>query len=324
MVGFVLRGAGAGLSGRVISISAVCFGLIMAIYLGTAYSPVVTKWRQAAKKPVVQLLPPAGLFLIFASYAWSIDRLTVAGMLIVFGYLFVPLLFVILDARGEPKLSPALTAAILTLWLPLELRLVPLVSIPPERGISMVHLLGLISALYLFLIVRRLEGMGYTYLLARSDWKTAALFFAIFIAFLAVPLAVALDFAASTREMESAWIWPLRALAIFFFTAVPEEILFRGIIHNLIQRSLAGRIGLSLAISSVIFGISHANNNNPPFVRIDLPILRATELPWVYILLATIAGVIYGLTYIKTGKLTAAAVVHGLVDTWWSIFFAPR
>ncbi len=100
--------------------------------------------------------------------------------------------------------------------------------------------------------------------------------------------------------------WPdalLRAVLIFFFTGMPEEILFRGVIF----RSLAGYLEHprhALAISALIFGASHLDN--PPMVGI-------------YFVLATIAGWFYGDTYLRTGRIAPAALLHAAVDWVWDL-----
>ena len=63
----------------------------------------------------------------------------------------------------------------------------------------------------------------------------------------------------------------------------------------------------TLILSSVIFGAAHLNN--PPNVG-------------YYFILATIAGIFYGRTFVRTGKVVPAALVHLAVDWMWSIFFA--
>jgi len=56
-----------------------------------------------------------------------------------------------------------------------------------------------------------------------------------------------------------------------------------------------------------IFGAAHLNN--PPRVGYDF-------------ILATIAGILYGRTFLSTGKVVPAAMVHLLVDWMWSVLFA--
>ncbi len=94
---------------------------------------------------------------------------------------------------------------------------------------------------------------------------------------------------------------------IFLFIALPEEILFRGVIHRYLERVLRWSPLATLILSSVIFGAAHLNN--PPNVG-------------YYFILATIAGIFYGRTFVRTGKVVPAALVHLAVDWMWSVFFA--
>ena len=90
------------------------------------------------------------------------------------------------------------------------------------------------------------------------------------------------------------------------FIAVPEELLFRGIIQNLLEKEI-GRPGLALGVAAVIFGAAHLNNGPSP--------------DWRYFLLATLAGMVYGRAYARTRNLMAPALVHTLVDVAWRGFF---
>lgn len=98
-----------------------------------------------------------------------------------------------------------------------------------------------------------------------------------------------------------------RGLAIFFLIALPEEILFRGTIHRYLERVLRWAPRFTLILSSIIFGASHLNN--PPNVG-------------YYFILASIAGWFYGRTYLRTGKIVPAALVHLMVDWIWGVLFA--
>ncbi len=100
-----------------------------------------------------------------------------------------------------------------------------------------------------------------------------------------------------------------RGLAIFFFIALPEEILFRGVIHRHLERVLRWTPRAMLLLSSILFGAAHLDN--PPNVG------------W-YFLLATVAGVFYGRTYLRAGKIVPAAIVHLMVDWMWSVLFSGQ
>jgi hypothetical protein len=96
-------------------------------------------------------------------------------------------------------------------------------------------------------------------------------------------------------------------VAIFFFIAIPEEVLFRGTIHRYLERVLKWTPRATLILSSIIFGVAHLDN--PPNVG-------------YYFVLASIAGFFYGRTYLRTGKIVPAALVHLAVDWIWSVVFA--
>lgn len=102
----------------------------------------------------------------------------------------------------------------------------------------------------------------------------------------------------------------LSALGVAIATALPEELFFRGILDSRLRESLGKGRGawISLAISSLAFGVMHFNNRSDP----------ASQLK--YFLLASVAGVIYGLAF-RRGGLWAAVALHTLVDVVWQAVF---
>jgi membrane protease YdiL (CAAX protease family) len=94
-------------------------------------------------------------------------------------------------------------------------------------------------------------------------------------------------------------------LIILAATALPEEILFRGLIQNAIaQRFGALRFGgtSTLLLAAFIFGCAHLDNGPQPLPN------------WRYMILATIAGLAYGKVYQKSSSIFASAGLHALVD----------
>jgi membrane protease YdiL (CAAX protease family) len=96
------------------------------------------------------------------------------------------------------------------------------------------------------------------------------------------------------------------SLGIFFFTAWPEEFLFRGLLQNMLSRSCKSDLA-GWWTASMLFGFSHITNLGFP--------------NWRYVILASIAGIFYGWTWRKTGSIFASAIVHALVDVTWHYVF---
>jgi membrane protease YdiL (CAAX protease family) len=94
---------------------------------------------------------------------------------------------------------------------------------------------------------------------------------------------------------------------IFAGTALPEEILFRSLIQNLLMLRFGDRTRVLLA-ASFIFGCAHLDNGPQPLPN------------WRYMILATIAGIAYGRVYQRSSTVLSSATLHCLVD-WTKHFF---
>ena len=135
--------------------------------------------------------------------------------------------------------------------------------------LSFIGLIALNSIVYSFLIIRRLDTMGYRLQPNRDDWKYSCIYLGLFISFFAVPIGFLTDFIHQTTEWLPLWQFPIILLGIFLFTGLPEELLFRGLIHNLLATRFKNKSPLFiLFFSSIIFGFAHINNNDPPFIYI--------------------------------------------------------
>ena len=162
-------------------------------------------------------------------------------------------------------------------------------------------------SLVFFFSVISMDGIGYAVTLNKNDAWTILVHFAGF-ALIAIVIGTRIGFL--TYEPSRARLHPiplaLSVVGILLFTAWPEEFLFRGVLQNLFSRSFKNQWA-ALALALLIFGLSH--------------IFHAPYPNWKYVLLATIAGIFYGHTWMKTGSLFPAAVVHALVDILWHILF---
>ena len=170
---------------------------------------------------------------------------------------------------------------------------------------------------YAFMVLRNLEGVGFRLVWRKSDIWDALLNLLAF-ALLAIPLGIALNFihphSTAPLHAHSAGLGPaanflLLFIGIYLTVAIPEELLFRGILQNLLVRTIRkGPRGLyGLLIASVVFGASHLHH--PPVPN------------WRYAILATLAGIFYGNVYRTRQRLCASALTHALVDTIWHFWF---
>jgi uncharacterized protein len=277
---------------------ALFFVPVVGAYFALSVGPVVRGLRAAVRQSaaVRALAGPVVLWLAVVAYATAAG-VAVAPRAAAFAlYLAAPA--VLLGARpaapGRPPVREL--AAVALLWFPIELRVLPVVPVPPPAGFDLSRFVGLVDGLYLFLVACPLPGVGYTLALRPRQLGVAVIVFLAY-AVMALPLGLATGFLAwHPRLTVSAVV--IRPLLIFVGTGVPEEFLFRGLVQNLLTRWWGPK--RALAVASVVFGLAH------------LPDPR-------YVLLAAIAGVAYGLVYQRTGRITAAAVTHALVDAVWVI-----
>ncbi|HYV85856.1 MAG TPA: type II CAAX endopeptidase family protein [Patescibacteria group bacterium] len=195
----------------------------------------------------------------------------------------------------------------LLVWLPVEFHWVKKAYPWPAggNGAILAAPLGLSLMVFLFAVVRGWSDLGYVARVDRRDLLSAGAAFLGFAA-IGIPLGLWSGF----LRPAAAWPGPvailLRGVMIFLLTAVPEETCFRGLIQGYFAR-LTGRPIVSLAAASLVFGAAHLNNGPVP--------------DWRYAVLATLAGLAYGWTYMRTRRLAAPALTHLLVDLTWSVVF---
>ncbi len=254
-----------------------------------------------------RVIAAAGLLLVpYAIYAIGTNTFTPLRALKLAVLVLGPACILAPAARAPSRLTWPDSLTILALWLPLDFRAFRDVWAWPEGGAAytMNVALAVDLGLLLFVAFRGLDGVGYRFQIGRKDLTAFAVNLAMCLA-LVVPLGIATGFVRFNPDGE-----PLgfagSFLGIFLTIALPEELLFRGLIQNFLQKTWK-RATLALVVTSIVFGLAHLNNGPSP--------------DWRYALLASIAGFFYGRAYLQGGSLMAAALLHASIDAVWRGFF---
>jgi membrane protease YdiL (CAAX protease family) len=286
-----------------VAIAALGLELVPAVLFGGAGERVasaVQRWPLAVRLSLPALLVvPYALVSISAhifQWAWfalyALLPVAIAGLLL-------------RAAAADPEQSGDWRDAFILLILGLAVDLRWFDSAWPAglRGLNELFLVD--AGLYGFLAIRQLRGVGFDFHLQWSDWKTG-LRELIFFTSIVIALGFALGFLHPHRNMPGIVGALLRWILIFFFTAVPEELFFRGWVQNLLERRVGRRTGLLIA--SILFGLSHFNK-------------RSAHFNWRYVLLATIGGIFYGRAWRDRRRIPASTITHASVDWLWGLWF---
>ena len=260
---------------------------------------------------------PVALSLIFCASAWRYSALSTSIVLLIAGYTFLPTLIVFgqqirLDRSPTHTATLPDLAVILLLWLPLELN-VGAADIPkPVQGTlhTLAYGVAITLALFLFLIFRNFPGMKCQPPQTPADLLRALVGLAI-AAVVLIPLGVRLGFLAPAHAPRSTLLTSLfRIATIFCGTALPEEILFRSLIQNWItQRLPSANAAWGIVLGALIFGSAHLNNGPFPFPN------------WRYMILATLAGLLFGTVFARSTSVIASALLHTAVDATKYLWF---
>ncbi|HPI73807.1 MAG TPA: CPBP family intramembrane metalloprotease [bacterium] len=267
---------------------------------------------------------PVGLFLLSQLYLAAAGLFTLKLFITAAVYCLLPVLLIAAAKRKSPSFNFYDMLTVFCLWLPIEFGCLSAASLPPQHGlIGLYQLAGLVLLIYFYFIVRELPPAGLTYRLKSKEIQLSIQSCLVFF-IAALILGLPTGFISLSHALPGLGVVVGTLLTIAFFIALPEEILFRGVIQNALEQKWAHQANGSnkaLAAASLLFGLAHANNHNAPFLDWNLGSLGIWHFPWVYVILATLAGLAYGWVFQKTRKVTAAALTHLLVDGTWALFF---
>ena len=286
-----------------ISITALGLELAPAVLFGLmpeAIARAVARWPAALRVSVPALLvaPYALVSLSLHTFRWQWFAFYCALPAAMAGLLMRA-------ATADPQQRGDWRDAFILLLLGLAVDLRWFDGAWPSGLRALNELLLVDAGLYGFLAIRQLSGSGFDFHLKWSDWKTGLRELAFFTPAVIV-LGLTLGFIHPHRNLPGIGSALLRWVAIFFFTAVPEELFFRAWIQNLLERRVGRRAALLTA--SILFGLSHFNK-------------RSAHFNWRYVLLATIAGIFYGRAWRERRRVPASTITHASVDWLWGLWF---
>lgn len=304
--------------------------LALLVYLAFAYRPWVNILIRLNKRvgewTVALLLLPYLLAVEFQPAVGDLVRLLAciavpilclrlrrrdAGELDVFHILAIlaiwasiePHLFILILDLVTPGIDLRARLPVRSLWPQAEAMLVPGLNLP-------VHTLtAVLLACYLFLVYRPLNDIGFSW---RLHWRDgmAALLGVLGFAVVGLPIGLQIGFLRYNLYWGDALTWLIGIVGGYLLVALPEELLFRGIIQNLLHKRLK-RNWLALILAAVIFGMAHLNNSTSGFPAPN----------WAYVLMATLAGLSYGWVWMRSKKIVASAITHMLVNLIWYVVF---
>jgi len=262
------------------------------------------------------------LYFLTCGYGFASGQFNATPMAI--SFIWIGLCIVLLFQL--PPRSPSLISDLVfvfILWLPSEFYLAGALGLPAAHPVMQpFFFLAVIIVIY-YIFVNRAIDPGYTFKLKGDDYRHVVLNFLLYF-FIAIIISLLGGFLSVSERLPSFSYLLWQLVRILFLVAIPEELLFRGAIYRLLVMKFKGRsyaVGRALLGSSLIFALSRANDTIGPLTDIDLAILGVWHAPLAHMLLAAVAGIFYGLVFIRTKKIVAAALVHLGVEWMWLVFF---
>jgi hypothetical protein len=307
-----------------------CAALLIGAFVGltqTAFIKQLRHWAMSSAAVAGGL--PILLLVPYLIYGWGTRTFALAALGKLIAYILVPTILLLPDRlHHRESLTWRDCVAMVALAVPVAAGWLRGIWTWPQDIYIFRPIFCVLVGGYGFLVLRGLEGAGYRLVWRKSDVSYALLNLLAF-SLLALPLGLGLNFlhphhmTPLTRSaiFQTPWLESLVQrigpgfnflflfIGIYLTVAIPEELLFRGFLQNLLARTIRkGPPGLyGLLIASVVFGAAHLHHltGNPP------------HLNWKYAILATLAGIFYGNVFRTRQRLCASALTHALVDTIW-------
>ncbi len=293
-----------GYSGRAFATAATILSLLLLSMLLFAARGVADKFRDTFGSGSGWFVS-VFLLLLYVVYLFGTGTFALPRIAIMAAFIFLPLALTLSQEMSAPgSWQDFLTIA--SVWAFVKFGPSHYLWPYPDNRLAYVFtvLFSVNIAIAVFLLARRTKGVGYAIGWGKS-WTLYVLGSFLLFGCIAIPVGMSVHFIAFAPQWPTAAVVG-RSIGILIFTAWPEELLFRGLLQNLLARSCKSEWA-GWWTSSVLFGLSHITNGHYP--------------NWRYVLLATIAGLFYAWTWRKTNSIFASATVHAAVDITWHVLF---
>lgn len=251
---------------------------------------------------IATVLLPLAAYVIYALGTYTFDWIAFSKLAAFVGIPAVLIVWAGWDSGQTVKWQDFLV--ILCFWVPFDSGFLNNIWKWPEgEGAYIINTgLAVSVALVHYCVWRKIPRINFRWVFAREDIRIAA-YGVLGFALLALPFGLVTGFLTFNPVTEVSKIL-VAPIAIFVFIAIPEELLFRGLLQNFIS-SFSKSTTKAVVISSLLFGASHLNNE---------PLLD-----WRFFVLASLAGVSYGLVYERSRSLLAPVLTHTAVDVIWAL-----
>jgi uncharacterized protein len=252
------------------------------------------------------LLLSVFVFLLYLAYVFGTGAFAFARIGIMAAFIFVPLALA-MSAKQSAAGSWQDFLTIAGVWA--FVKFGPSHFLWPYPGGRLSYIFTVLVAVNVaistFLLARQIKGIGYSIGWGKN-WTLYTVGSFLLFGCIAILLGISMHFLTFAPQWHRWSNFLGLSIPILLFTAWPEELLFRGLLQNLLARSTKSELA-GWWTSSVLFGLSHITNGGFP--------------NWRYVVLATIAGLFYAWTWRKTNSIFASALVHAAVDVTWHFLF---
>jgi membrane protease YdiL (CAAX protease family) len=293
-----------GYGGRALTCALIAAAILFAGELFPAAANFTQTTQRLLPAPAAWLLATP-IFAAYAIYAIGTGSSSAWHWAIIAAYVLLPLALLSLRSGQTPGLTDYL--ALIAIAIPVKLRWLAQLWPYPDAHLTyaLTAMLAMDVAIVGFIFIRRTDNTGYSASWSANQGPIILAAVAV-IAAVDIPAGMALKFLHWAPGHVPLKSLPFSIIGIFFFTAWPEEFVFRGLLQNMLSRTIKSE-NAGLFVASIIFGLAHIANGHFP--------------NWRYALLATFAGLCYGFTWRKTGNIFASALVHTAVDAIWHMLF---